>query len=317
MEEGEPEVTAVSVARREMPRHNAATGAAARRRALLKAVEYTEALLTRLRARLGEPPRAESSTDEEPQAKHPPAQPEAASPDSLDSARNDTSARDENGPSWVPSTPPSDQHSTPPSDQRAEGVEEWGKAASTLTAPAPVSEPPASEETPWPPTQPDDSGPSISPWLPRVVAEAQPRSPEPTPPRAMAPRPALSRATPPKPTPTAPKADRVSARPSISREPGRKRTMIVAAIASMVLLVALAVGALVLSRGGHAAAPVTQRTSLSSQAYALPVLRHNPPRPFSTVLTRLALVTRAPVASGARTSVATGSASPPSGTAGQ
>src|SRR5436190_17194622 len=161
MKKGKSEVTAVLVAGRQRLRRNAAGWAAARRRALVKAVEYNEALLTRLRARL----------DEEPHVERPPARPEAPSPDSVDSSRNDASAGDEKGAWRVPPTPPSDQH--------AEDVGGWGKAASTVTAPAvPVSEPPASEETARPRPQRE---PIVSSWLPSSVAEAYPARPEPTP----------------------------------------------------------------------------------------------------------------------------------------
>ena len=230
----------------------------------------------------------------------PPARPEAPSPDSVDSSRNDASAGDEKGAWRVPPTPPSDQH--------AEDVGGWGKAASTVTAPAvPVSEPPASEETARPPVQRE---PIVSSWLPSSVAKAYPARPEPRPPRTTEHAPVL----PP------PAADRASAPRSVPRETApriRKRNLLLAATVALLLVAAAVAGVVLVHHGRNSAAPVTGQPSASSRAFALPVLRHNRPRPFSIVLTRMALVTRASLATSARTSVAPGSGSGPSGPVGQ
>jgi hypothetical protein len=311
MKAGKPEVRAVLVARRQRLRRNAPDWAAARRRALAKAVEYNEALLARLRARLDderraepstdEEPRAEPSTDQEPQTKRPPAQPEAASSDSLGSARNDASAEEEKRAWSVPSTPPG--------DQRAADVEEWGKAAPTLTAPAvPISEPPASEEErPRPRVKRE---PTISAWLPPSVAEAYPGRPEPRPLSSTERAPVL----PP------PPADHASAKRSVPRETApriRKRNLVVGAVVAMVLVAAAVAAVLLVHHGRTSATTVTQQSSVSSPAFALPVLRHNRPRRFSIVLERMALVTRASLARSAKTSAAPLSGSRPSGPVGQ
>jgi hypothetical protein len=96
-----------------------------------------------------------------------------------------------------------------------------------------------------------------------------------------------------------------------------KRNLLVPAIVAILLLAAVAVGVLLLHDGRNSAAPVTQRAPVSSRAFALRVLRHNRPRPFSTVLTRMALITTASVASGARTPVAPFSEGRRSGSVGQ
>jgi hypothetical protein len=242
MAQREAEVTRVLVRPRERSSYDAAAWAALRRRMLTKAVQYNEMVLARLRTWL----------DELPAPRSPSAPPEAASS------------------SW-----------SSPSEHGSNGAGSPSGQTSNL-APADTASQPAVQKAEAPSVTPQHSTPSVSPWVPRSVAEAFPeRSPERSTRHVAAPR-----------LPTQKRVSAPPSKPSESRIRKRGRRWM-ALIAILVLAVVLAGGAVLLHHGGNSA---SRRPSAGSEAFALPVLRHNRPRPLSVVLSRMALIASASVA---------------------
>ena len=128
-------------------------------------------------------------------------------------------------------------------------------------------------------------GPAISPWVPPEVADAYPDPAEAIGPGAA--RPTSAHAT--------ARAYGASARSSVVRtKPSRtrRRIVIVASVVAIVLLAAAAGAALFYFHPWRSASHAPATPAAATRAFALPVLRHNRPRRFSIVLTRMALVTR-------------------------
>jgi hypothetical protein len=229
-----------------------AAWATLRRRVLTKAVEYSEVTLTRLRARLDELPPAPNGQYSNGSAQRGSRTSEPAPPPAV-------------GP--PPPPPPVGPPPPPP-------------------AVGPPPPPPAVGPPPPPPSVgPALPGPTISPWVPHEVAEAHPQPAEPM--RKWATRRrsahAAARAHP---------ASAQSSMPGAKPARTRRRTVIVALVVSIVLLAAAAAGALLYFHPWHSTSPAPAPPATATRAFSLPALRHNRPRRFSIVLTRMGLVTR-------------------------
>jgi hypothetical protein len=238
-----------------------AAWATLRRRVLTKAVEYSEVTLTRLRARLDELPPAPNGQYSNGSAQRGSRTSEPAPPPAV-------------GP------PPPPPPVGPPPPPPAVGPPPPPPAV----GPAPP-EPSVGPPPPPPSVGPALPGPTISPWVPHEVAEAHPQPAEPM--RKWATRRrsahAAARAHP---------ASAQSSMPGAKPARTRRRTVIVALVVSIVLLAAAAAGALLYFHPWHSTSPAPAPPATATRAFSLPALRHNRPRRFSIVLTRMGLVTR-------------------------
>jgi len=186
----------------------------------------------------------------------------------------------------------------PPTDQPPNGAGQPGWPTSTLTPPASNASQAVAREA-APPVEPEQSAPSLSPWLPRAVAEAYREAPESRQQevisRASSPSPQSAHPRPSAPPPaTAQRGSAQRVKPSENVSKKRKRRRLLVAIPSILLLSAVVAGGVLLYYHARSStSPVTAPPPAAARAFALPVVRHNRPRRFSIVLTRVALVTRA------------------------
>jgi hypothetical protein len=176
-----------------------------------------------------------------------------------------------------------------PNGQYSNGSAQRGSRTSEPAPPPAVGPPPPPPAVGPPPPPPSVGpalpGPTISPWVPHEVAEAHPQPAEPM--RKWATRRrsahAAARAHP---------ASAQSSMPGAKPARTRRRAVIVALVVSIVLLAAAAAGALLYFHPWHSTSPAPAPPATATRAFSLPALRHNRPRRFSIVLTRMGLVTR-------------------------